>query len=630
MNLARRIFAVPLSLLAMCTAGCSWSESSRSSVLVIAVERLGFGAVTCAGDDERQSGFEILCHEAVRFTHAYTPSTLSVPTLASVLTGRHPHEHLVRDNGATFLSARFDTVAESALRSGRRTAFFGGGPPVWRHSGLNQGFEVFDDGISSVDALYRPASEVVRLFLDWKDAEVGSKPSFAMLHFADPQFVDAPSVTDLGEVRPSIYRSQIEEVDETLGSLFKALRRSKAWDTTTIVVMGLAGHVTETRAGELLETNVNSERTRVSFFIKPASRGRASTLNWKVDPNVSLTDLGPTLFELLGESSRARSAGSSVDGGTRPQLTATPVPLTISLIPVLSNPDTQWMSDRIVMTESSWASWRGFAASGLSGFRFALRRGPLLYLHDGPGLLFNTLTDSLETTPVPVNDLRYQEMRAPFDTLTAELALVPWEGTPPDIADRLNWSRDLWRTGTMTPELLERMKSLMKRTAGDAHLQAQLHGWSALFALRERRWADLKEIARQAANPMWEYVAATNLEETARVPDDPCFRLFADLGLGRSPTVRECPNREALEMFYWIDESQPPARRQSAMENFFRIRADALTQQKVAVMNHSIGLTWGLPLSKPDGPRVADLILALPEMRRYRAQIDRRFSGKNQ
>lgn len=604
-----RIFYLCAALLAsLSLSSCAWSEPKVRSVLVIAAEDLGFGAVPCAtenentNDNDRQSGFEILCQEAVRFTHAYTTSTMSVPALASLLTGRYPHEHLVRDNGSTFLSARFESAAEAAIVAGFRTAFFGGGPPVWRNSGLNQGFETFDDGASPGSSLFRPVSEIVKQYLDWRAAEPRRRPTFAVLHLADSQFTEVPTTNDLGEVRPSSYRGQVEEIDETLGKLFRVLREQGSWDTTAIFVVGLAGHVTEPRYQDPRETNVYSERTRVALFAKPARKARESSFNWKVDPNVSLADVGATLYEMLGRKFVASN------------------PATVSLLKVLERPEPDWDEDRLVMTESSWAYWRG-----LSGRRFAMRKGPFLYLHDGPGRLFNTLTDNLETSPLPASDLRYWEVRAPFDAFAAELGLLPWVKLAPSTVSRLDIGRDLWRGNRSAEEVMPKLRKLAHANP----LDVQLQGWRAMFALRSGQWMELKDAGWKTANPVWNYVAAANLGEPRIVPEDTCFRLFSSATKSKAPTLRECPSREILELYSWVDETQPAGSKQTAMERFFRLYGESLLEERIAIANYATGLVWDVPLHKPDGPRLTDLILSLPELKRYRAQVDRRFLREN-
>jgi arylsulfatase A-like enzyme len=100
-------------------AGCSWQGRRDPGTLVIAVENLGFDSISCEAED-----FRTFCEEGVRFTHAYTTSTLSQAAMASLFTGLYPLEHGVRTNGANHLPAHLVTVAEAAAARGTRTALF--------------------------------------------------------------------------------------------------------------------------------------------------------------------------------------------------------------------------------------------------------------------------------------------------------------------------------------------------------------------------------------------------------------------------------------------------------------------------------------------------------------------------
>jgi arylsulfatase A-like enzyme len=105
--------------------GCSWRSNEKPSFLIIAVEGLNSESIDCANlDEDFEKGLGVLCAEGVRFTHAYTPSTQSQATLASILTGLYPKSHGVWHNGNTFLSENTMSVARVAVSKGYRTAFF--------------------------------------------------------------------------------------------------------------------------------------------------------------------------------------------------------------------------------------------------------------------------------------------------------------------------------------------------------------------------------------------------------------------------------------------------------------------------------------------------------------------------
>jgi hypothetical protein len=162
----------------------------------------------------------------------------------------------------------------------------------------------------------------------------------------------------------------------------------------------------------------------------------------------------------------------------------------------------------------------------------------------------------------------------------------------------------------------------------------QLQGWRALLALRSGHWAELKDAGAKAANPVWSYVAARNLgekadEKNAGLPADPCFHLFVEKNQRKSPTLRECPNQELLELFNWVDESETSSRRQQAMDRFVRRYSEKMLEERIAEQNQALGLRWDVPVGRPDGPRISDLVLALPEHKRFRSQLERRLSGEN-
>ena len=67
------------------------------------------------------------------------------PSHASILTGRYPYEHKIRDNYSPPLERNVPTLATLMKARGYATAAFIGAYPVARTSGLDQGFDVFDD-----------------------------------------------------------------------------------------------------------------------------------------------------------------------------------------------------------------------------------------------------------------------------------------------------------------------------------------------------------------------------------------------------------------------------------------------------------------------------------------------------
>ena len=152
----------------------------------------------------------------VLFEHAFSNSSWTLPTHASLLTGRFPHEHSA--NWLQPMDRRWPTLAETLAAKGYRTAAFAANTyyvaPEW---GLGDGFSRFDVyGHSAIDLLMRTAygrrlalnvpprfgyfdtpgrtraEHLNSRFLKWIDDD-RSRPFFALLNYLD---VHDPYVTE--------------------------------------------------------------------------------------------------------------------------------------------------------------------------------------------------------------------------------------------------------------------------------------------------------------------------------------------------------------------------------------------------------------------------------------------------
>ena len=589
-------------------AGCTWSTPSEPSVLVIMVENLGFGSINC-GDDadfEVGSGFQVFCEQSVRFTHAYTPSLLTQPTIASILTAKFPYENGVRHNGAQFLSAHEVTVAEAALPRGFRTSFFSGGPPVLRRSGINQGFEIFDDHLKvNYKHLYRSAQEIVSLFLNWQDRDAQKKKFFSVLYLADAAFIDAPTTNELGELRESSFKGQIDVIDGAVGRLVREMKKRKIWENTNVFLVGLNGNPADSREGEIPAMDLYSDGARTTLMVKPARKKRDGEFNWKIDANISLTDIGVTLYEMVGAPL------------TRTQLLKPAAP--VSLRSVLNGPEPDWPQDREILTESAWTSWQG-----IGGIRAALRKGPFLYLYDERDRLYNTLTDNFESMPLPRLDDLPASTRASMSRFLNKIGFYPWSPVPKLEVDREALGKELWRSRIPDSETIGEFRHLLAKYPDDG----ELTGWRALLAMRQGDWKDLK-VAAGPPNPpvrpdgtprvhhaLWAFVANVNLgDKTAVVPDDPCLTFLKPGGERR--VGKECLQSGVHDLADWANESLPVAERDRAMESFIRFYLDDALEIRVAEYNQVAGRVWDTP-RRIEEPAEYELIMALPEMRRIR------------
>jgi len=581
--------------------------------LVIAVDDLSVLDMLCNDDTpySHQSGIEILCKESVRFTHAFNVSPMSVPTLASILTGLYPAQHHIRNNGGPGLNPQFVTVAEKALAAKYRTAFFSGGPPVWRKSGLNQGFELFDDMIVLArQTLYRNFAKTSLQFLQWLKNDVStSSPFFAMIYVPDLIFTNTVTINELGEARNLSHESQLDEFDNNLFNLIKELKHQNRWNQTTLVLVGLNGHTDDDRPGELSPSNLHSENTQVALFIKPQQKVRDMALQWKIDRNVSLVDLGETLFSLIEISEN-------------PNTTSTIFP-SYSLINVLRQPQPDWPENRLILLESDWARWRGF-----SNRRNAVLNQHTLFINDETQKIFNTLTDRFETNPIHNYEISTGERQRAQQALN-EIGAEPWQGLKKETLRKYSPAFYRWLRSHQKSSLL---KDLQVKIQGP-NPDLELVNWSALLSFDIKDWNTLRSLGVKFQQPFWQYVAEKNDAVGTKILfsylQDPCLRLI-EIPKIESADMKACDDRLFLDFIDWQRAELRGLSKSVQKRRFEQAYLYALIDQEIQEAALATTLIWDLPPAKPLKPRLTDLLLSLPEYQKLKTNLYRVLQNSSQ
>jgi hypothetical protein len=610
--------------------GCSSREQTRPSYLIIAVDRLGIGFNVCPSesDDATGSGFGQICREGVRFTHAFTPSTLSAPALGSILTGHYPYQNGLRHNGGGelgTLSASAETLAESALMAGYRTLFVSGGAPLLRRTGLHQGFEVFDDNIlPNSRRMHRPAREVSEIFQRWLEGRLRlddrsrsrtvSDPFFAVLHFSDLQVPWSPAQDDSGRVRESTVRAQLEEVDDTLGKLWAYLRRNHFWESTMVVVVGLQGGVFDIRHDEIPALDLHSNMTHVTLLLKDSEATDFTKRVGKLPPgqtnyqwtpksstfdiNVSLADIGVTLFERLSSSVFKRFSGEDVK----------------SLANVLHGPGDhleKWRrQERAILSESAWAKWQLDSSWPI---RLAIRKGPYLYIHDRMNLtstLYNTLTDAFEVSPLPKRNSKTIELKDSFSALASSLGFQEFPGIQTQHLVEVRWASSFFskRLGVRSDEGIQHVtdsdQQRIELLSGD---HPHLKTWLTL-----QKWE--LGIENPPANFCSQFVFGSNQSANSK----------ANFELELS---RVCPFRGAKEIFRWLRLPEG-VERARALDQLVRFDEQRLTGVRIAEASHALGRIWETGSTRRRDLEGLEVLLAQPEANRLRSQLTRRLRNQ--
>lgn len=578
----------------------SCKTSDKKSILVIAVDELTASDLPCGPEDNARSGFHLICNESIRFTHAFTTSTLAVPAMTSLMTGLYPYQHKIHHNGGPGLAAEFETASELAVKQGYRTAFFSGGAPVLRRTGLNQGFELFEDNIiPSFTNLYRPFKKNADSFRQWLDHDVSGDPFFSVIYVPDLLFVTNETMTDLGETRNLSIESQVDELDESLYELFKNLKKSEHWDSTTIVLVGLNGHTTSERPNDPSPLNLHGENTQVALLIKPSqNKKRDEAIHWKIDQNVSLIDVGKTLFELLGQS--------NIDGAS----TSVSFPVH-SLLDVLKNPNNPWDEERPLLIESGWALWHRAGPLKTAGIS-----GHVLYINDEKPLLYNTLVDRFEINPLPL----LQESILPITTKLQNL--LQKNQFPPFPALQSEWSAKLgipfprWLRLDQEPALLKDLK----RLSSSYPRSLDLLNWTVQIALKQKDWTTLRSLGTKNKVSSWQYVAEKNLNFKTESAPDSCFYLLSEKSL-EPEQLKTCGDSLFLELVDWLRADDRGLAKDVQRKRFLRSFKNYLLDQQIQRTNIAAGLIWDTSRENIFSPSRTELALNLPAYSKIRNQI---------
>ena len=601
-----------LFLITFGLSGCLFSGKGRPSFLIIAVESLDFENVTCdfrGVDQEIKSGLDQLCQESVRFTHAYTPSPLSQATMASILTGKYPFEHGVWHNGEVYLSGKYKTVAEFAYEKNYRTSFFSGGAPIWRKSGLSQGFEKFDDNVPvSIQQIFRPAERVGQLFLRWLSPLPAGDPYFSMLYLADLQFPGYKALDKEGLAIESSRKGRLKALNNFLSHLRAELKRKKRWNNTYVILVGLNGKINSERRGEIRGTNLFSEATQVAMMVKPVQKERDLGVQWKIDANLTLVDLGETLFDLLGRGAPKKEGGDSERSVE-----------VVSFREALESPKVTWREDRSILIESAWASWRGAGQT-----RFASRKSQFLLFYDQKLKSYNSLIDRRELQANLDESPFLNQIKNTVPELVKDKDLEPWQELPSSLREKLKICQTLWSDDQTSNWDEQSLIFLTQKRPWDR----QVFGWLAMIAIERKDWKLLMTLGKRARVPEWQYVASLHLGTPFTGVLGNCSKYLMPLGNQRwkHPSPQQCHNPLFVSLLDWKHGVGDQKFRQR--DDFFRRYEYYKLDEIISIENYRNGLFWDTAIDIPYEPSLADLYLASPHASKLRTDLIRKFGDK--
>jgi arylsulfatase A-like enzyme/Tfp pilus assembly protein PilF len=314
----RRAFYVIAPVLTIVAVALVWWNRSRAAdlrpipgqnVLLITVDTLRADALGAYGGPSATPALDGVAKHGVRFDFAHAHAVVTLPSHASILTGRYPFQHGIRDNSGYRLPANATTVATLMKRAGYATAAFVAAFPLHSRYGLSQAFDVYDDSFGETRAPTefvmpeRPASVVVPLARNWIAARKAER-WFVWVHLFDPHAPYAPPPPFDTQYAGRPYYGEVAAADRALAPLLDDVTKA---DRPVFVVItgdhgeGLGDH------GEATHGLLAYESTlRIPLIIAEVGGAAQSNGVRSSRGDVSSTparhvDILPTILDAIGQ-----------------------------------------------------------------------------------------------------------------------------------------------------------------------------------------------------------------------------------------------------------------------------------------------------------------------------------------
>ena len=290
---------------------------------------------TLSADHLRQYGYALhtslgiqpFTAQATRFDNALAPSSWTVPSTATLLTGQHPLRHRLRTSGDV-LPATALTLAERLAAAGWTTAGFSHNIHISPRRGFDQGFAGFVVPEGKVLAYPHAARMITQV-----QAVLDAHPAEPLFLYLQPMNCHGPyrvpearrsdllgrpprsefryyddlmrSVLAGGAETPSeAYRTSLQETYDTavrytldeVGGLLDHLRAVGRYDNALIILTADHGEELLEHGGFSHGYSLHREVLHVPLFIKLPGQ----TVPTVVSPAVTLADVVPTVLEAVG------------------------------------------------------------------------------------------------------------------------------------------------------------------------------------------------------------------------------------------------------------------------------------------------------------------------------------------
>ena len=325
----QKILCLTLGLLGAACSAPPHTPGQGPHIVVVSIDSLRPDHMSLYGYDRQTTPvLEKLAKHAVIYDAAFAAHTRSGPAHASIMSGLYPqthgalrHSHQMRRN--------VQTLAQILKQRGYRTGGFVSAYPLPRRfMNLQQGFDVYDDGLDPKHGTRR-GDQTLAVAQTWLSHNTAATPTFLFLHLQEPSApyaapgahglnfledgrtryhmpmkIDRRRLSDgnaqVGEIEEYIarYDAEIAYTDSIVGHLWDTLRQLGYWDNTVLVLLSAHGETLNERRWMFDHgARVYEEQIRVPLIIRLPSDEHTGkhVRSW-----VHHVDVYPTILDFLG------------------------------------------------------------------------------------------------------------------------------------------------------------------------------------------------------------------------------------------------------------------------------------------------------------------------------------------
>lgn len=280
----------------------SLKKDKSYNLLLITMDTTRPDRLGCYGyGNGKTPNLDRLARQGVMYRNCYANVPITLPSHASIFTGRLPIAHAVRNNGTYVLEKAEQTLAELFKNAGFNTFAAVASFVLEAKFGLAQGFDTYDDALDNKTADNHAGNEITAQrvygkFKSWLDKHWGGQ-FFSWVHFYDPHFPYVPPSPYKEEFMDRPYDGEIAYMDHYIGKIIDDLKERNLLENTVIVITADHGEA----FGEHEEFGHTifcyQENIKVPLIFYHPGIIPQNTI---VERPVQLVDIMPTLLQLFG------------------------------------------------------------------------------------------------------------------------------------------------------------------------------------------------------------------------------------------------------------------------------------------------------------------------------------------